>query len=457
MEKIGLSSAALGVRALRRRGAGGRQGDRLPGHPAPELHDGRHRRRHRLYARPSSTEGRAGRSTRARPSEVLVEESVLGWKEFELEVIRDRADNFIVVCSIENIDPMGVHTGDSITVAPAMTLTDREFQRLRDAARAVMTEIGVETGGSNVQFAVNPKDGRVRRHRDEPARVALERARVEGDRLSDRQDRRQARGRLQARRAGERHHQDQRRLRADHRLRRREVAALRVREVPRRREPPRHADEERRRGRWPSGARSPRRCRRRRVRWRPGATGSSSLYEKVDYVALAAAPLVSRDLAMEAPPEPSAKANGMTRSPGRASRGARQAGGDRHARSAVLRRRRDARAGGDDRRRALQPHRDRPLVPRADAPHRARRGASSISRQRRCARPSGSGFSDAQIAARRRRRRRAAVRAGSQRARHQARVPAGRHLRRRVRRAHAVPLLDVRDARARARPPIAAR
>ncbi len=93
--------------------------------------------------------------------EVLIEESILGWKEYELEVIRDRADNFIVVCTIENLDPMGVHTGDSITVAPAMTLTDREYQRLRDAARAVMTEIGVETGGSNVQFAVNPKDGRV--------------------------------------------------------------------------------------------------------------------------------------------------------------------------------------------------------------------------------------------------------------------------------------------------------
>jgi carbamoyl-phosphate synthase large subunit len=93
--------------------------------------------------------------------EVLIEESVLGWKEFELEVMRDRADNFIVVCSIENIDPMGVHTGDSITVAPQMTLTDREYQRLRDAARAVMTEIGVETGGANVQFAVSPVDGRV--------------------------------------------------------------------------------------------------------------------------------------------------------------------------------------------------------------------------------------------------------------------------------------------------------
>ncbi len=93
--------------------------------------------------------------------ECLVEESVLGWKEFELEVIRDRADNFAVICTIENIDPMGVHTGDSVTVAPAMTLTDREYQRLRDAARAVITEIGVDTGGSNIQFAVNPKDGRV--------------------------------------------------------------------------------------------------------------------------------------------------------------------------------------------------------------------------------------------------------------------------------------------------------
>ncbi|MFI5300406.1 MAG: carbamoyl-phosphate synthase large subunit, partial [Polyangiales bacterium] len=92
---------------------------------------------------------------------VLIEESVLGWKEFELEVMRDKADNFIVVCSIENIDPMGVHTGDSITVAPAMTLTDREFQRLRDAARDIMHEIGVATGGANVQFAVNPANGDV--------------------------------------------------------------------------------------------------------------------------------------------------------------------------------------------------------------------------------------------------------------------------------------------------------
>ena len=91
--------------------------------------------------------------------ECLIEESVLGWKEFELEVMRDTKDNVIIICSIENFDPMGVHTGDSITVAPAQTLTDREYQMMRDAAIAVIREIGVETGGSNIQFAVNPSTG----------------------------------------------------------------------------------------------------------------------------------------------------------------------------------------------------------------------------------------------------------------------------------------------------------
>jgi carbamoyl-phosphate synthase large subunit len=94
-------------------------------------------------------------------SEVLIEESVLGWKEYEMEVVRDKNDNCIIVCSIENVDPMGVHTGDSITVAPALTLTDKEYQIMRDASIAVLREIGVETGGSNVQFAVNPADGRL--------------------------------------------------------------------------------------------------------------------------------------------------------------------------------------------------------------------------------------------------------------------------------------------------------
>ncbi|PIU40212.1 MAG: carbamoyl phosphate synthase large subunit, partial [Candidatus Omnitrophica bacterium CG07_land_8_20_14_0_80_50_8] len=93
--------------------------------------------------------------------EILIEESIAGWKEFELEVMRDRKDNVVIICSIENFDPMGIHTGDSITVAPAQTLTDREYQKMRDAAIACIREIGVETGGSNIQFALNPKDGRM--------------------------------------------------------------------------------------------------------------------------------------------------------------------------------------------------------------------------------------------------------------------------------------------------------
>src|SRR5687767_2273324 len=104
----------------------------------------------------------AGRGLDMSPvHEVLLEESVIGWKEYELEVMRDKADNFVVICSIENVDPMGVHTGDSITVAPALTLTDREYQRMRDLARRIIRRVGVETGGSNIQFAINPENGRI--------------------------------------------------------------------------------------------------------------------------------------------------------------------------------------------------------------------------------------------------------------------------------------------------------
>src|SRR5215216_6286544 len=104
----------------------------------------------------------AGRGIDLSPvHEILVEESVIGWKEFELEVMRDVADNFVVICSIENVDPMGVHTGDSITVAPALTLTDKEYQRMRDMGRRIIRRVGVETGGSNIQFAINPDDGRI--------------------------------------------------------------------------------------------------------------------------------------------------------------------------------------------------------------------------------------------------------------------------------------------------------
>src|SRR4029079_1408959 len=104
----------------------------------------------------------AGSGLAASPTtEVLLEESIIGWKEYELEVMRDTADNVVIVCSIEKLDPMGVHTGDSITVAPAMTLTDREYQHLRDLSLGIIREVGVDTGGCNIQFAVNPADGRV--------------------------------------------------------------------------------------------------------------------------------------------------------------------------------------------------------------------------------------------------------------------------------------------------------
>src|ERR1700759_1979724 len=104
----------------------------------------------------------AGAGLAASPrANVLIEESIYGWKEFELELMRDGKDNVVVVCSIENVDPMGVHTGDSVTVAPAMTLTDREYQRMRDLGIAILREVGVDTGGCNIQFAVDPRDGRL--------------------------------------------------------------------------------------------------------------------------------------------------------------------------------------------------------------------------------------------------------------------------------------------------------
>jgi carbamoyl-phosphate synthase large subunit len=160
MEKIGLSLPRSG---LARSVEEARDVVRLVGYP--------------VIIRPSFTLGGAGGSVAWNPEEldgavrwglqqspvgqVLVEESVIGWKEFELEVMRDLADNVVIICSIENVDPMGVHTGDSITVAPAQTLTDKEYQAMRDAALAIIREIGVETGGSNIQFAVNPADGRM--------------------------------------------------------------------------------------------------------------------------------------------------------------------------------------------------------------------------------------------------------------------------------------------------------
>jgi carbamoyl-phosphate synthase large subunit len=118
-------------------------------------------------------------------SELLIDESLIGWKEYEMEVVRDKNDNCIIVCSIENFDAMGVHTGDSITVAPAQTLTDKEYQIMRDASLAVLREIGVETGGSNVQFGQCPDTGRLVVHRDEPPCFSILRIGVQGNRISD--------------------------------------------------------------------------------------------------------------------------------------------------------------------------------------------------------------------------------------------------------------------------------
>jgi len=246
--------------------------------------------------------------------EVLVEESVLGWKEFELEVIRDRADNFIVVCSIENIDPMGVHTGDSITVAPAMTLTDREFQRLRDAARAVMTEIGVETGGSNVQFAVDPANGRF---------VVIE--------MNPRVSRSSA---LASKATGYPIAKIAAKLAVGYRLDELENDITKTSAAF---EPtidyvvvkwPRFAFEkfpgaESRLGTQMKsvgevmaiGRTFPEALQKAARSLETGRDGLASLYEKFDYVAMAAAPLAQRDLAMDAPPVPSAKVTGVTRTP----------------------------------------------------------------------------------------------------------------------------------------------
>ena len=189
----------------------------------------------------------AGAGLDASPThEVLLEESIIGWKEFELELMRDAKDNVVVVCSIENIDPMGVHTGDSVTVAPAMTLTDREYQRMRDTAIAIMRAVGVDTGGCNIQFAVEPRTGQMVVIEMNPRVSRQQRAGLQGHRLPHRQDRRPAGHRLHAGRDPERHHRpDPGLLRARAGLRGGQGAAVRVREVPRRRPGAHHPHEER--------------------------------------------------------------------------------------------------------------------------------------------------------------------------------------------------------------------
>ncbi len=164
--------------------------------------------------------------------QVLVEVSVIGWKEYELEVMRDLKDNVVIICSIENFDPMGIHTGDSITVAPAQTLSDKEYQLMRDAAIAIIREIGVETGGSNIQFAVDPKNGRMVVIEMNPRVSRSLRPGQQGHGVPHREDRRQVGRRLYAGRDQQRHHEgDDGLLRANHRLLRREVPSIFVREV----------------------------------------------------------------------------------------------------------------------------------------------------------------------------------------------------------------------------------
>ena len=171
--------------------------------------------------------------------EVLIEESVLGWKEYEMEVVRDKKDNCIIICSIENIDPMGVHTGDSMTVAPALTLTDKEYQMMRDASLAVLREIGVETGGSNVQFAVNPADGRLIVIEMNPrvSRSSALASKATGFPIA------RVAAKLAVGYPLDEIANDAGLVRADHRLRRHQDPALCLREIPRRLERADHVDE----------------------------------------------------------------------------------------------------------------------------------------------------------------------------------------------------------------------
>ena len=244
MAKIGLATPTLGACARPRRGAEGAGSRGPPGHHPAVVHAGRqgggvaYNREEYLRI--------VERGLDASPTrEVLVEESVLGWKEYEMEVVRDRADNCIIICSIENIDPMGVHTGDSITVAPALTLTDKEYQIMRNASIAVLREIGVDTGGSNVQFAVNPENGklvviemnpRVSRSSALASKatgfpIAKVAARLAVGYTLDELDNDITQGRNACV------------VRADHRLRGDENPALRLREVPRRQIHAHHLDE----------------------------------------------------------------------------------------------------------------------------------------------------------------------------------------------------------------------
>jgi carbamoyl-phosphate synthase large subunit len=204
MTKIGLGSARSGI-AHSMDEAGACRRRRLPDGDPPSFTLGG--TGGGIAYNPEEFEIICKRGLEASPTnELLIEESLLGWKEYEMEVVRDKADNCIIICSIENLDPMGVHTGDSITVAPAQTLSDKEYQILRNASLAVLREIGVDTGGSNVQFSINPKDGRMVVIEMNPRVSRSVGAGLQGHGLPDRQGRGQAGRGLHARRAAQRNH-----------------------------------------------------------------------------------------------------------------------------------------------------------------------------------------------------------------------------------------------------------
>ena len=283
-------------------------------------------------------------------SEILIERSIAGWKEYELEVMRDRADNCVVVCSIENFDPMGVHTGDSITVAPAQTLSDVEYQRMRDAAFACIRRIGVDTGGSNIQFAVNPVDGEMVVIEMNPRVSRSSALASQGHRVPHRQDRGQARRRLHARRDPQRHHpQDPGQLRAHHRLRGHQDPPVGVREVPRRHRRARH----------------------------PHAVGGGGHGHRPDVPRVAAE---GAALARARPVGPQLRpGRGRPRRARRRRAGGPGVGG--HARPPV-----PAGGGpapGDQRGAAVRGHPGRPVVPRPDRPHHRRAGRAGRHRLRR--------------------------------------------------------------------------
>jgi biotin carboxylase len=183
-------------------------------------------------------------------NELLIEESLIGWKEYEMEVVRDRADNCIIVCSIENLDPMGIHTGDSITVAPAQTLTDKEYQLLRNASIAILREIGVDTGGSNVQFSINPVDGRMVVIEMNPrvSRSSALASKATGFPIAKIAAKLAVGYTLDELRNDITGGATPASFEPSHRLRGHQDPALRLREVPGRRSAPDHADEERGRG-----------------------------------------------------------------------------------------------------------------------------------------------------------------------------------------------------------------